>query len=320
MHEFELIKKYFSKLTNKSKSSLKLNDDVFFDKKKKLVVSVDTYIEGKHFINFKNPELTIKKVIRSSISDLICKGVKPKYYFISASGNNKVFTKNNLSKISKSLKEEQRKYNIKLGGGDTVYSNKLSFTVTSLGFSNKIIYRNRSKIHDDIYVTGNLGDSFLGLLILKKNIKINKKLSSYFVNQYYKPEIKYSLTDFFIKFATSSIDLSDGLIADLEKLTNNQNNSYQIYFDKIPLSNNLKSIIKSKNLKKKNLISKGDDYQVLFTASRRYRSFIKKISSLKKLKITRIGKILHSKHKSSIIDRKGRQIEISNKGYLHTFD
>ena len=320
MHEFELIKKYFSKLTNKSKSSLKLNDDVFFDKKKKLVVSVDTYIEGKHFINFKNPELTIKKVIRSSISDLICKGVKPKYYFISASGNNKVFTKNNLSKISRSLNEEQKKYNIKLGGGDTVYSNKLSFTVTSVGFSNKIIHRNRSKIHDDIYVTGNLGDSFLGLLVLKKNIKINKKLSSYFVNQYYKPEIKYSLTDFFIKFATSSIDLSDGLIADLEKLTNNQNNSYQIYFDKIPLSNNLKSIIKSKNLKKKNLISKGDDYQVLFTASRRYRSFIKKISSLKKLKITRIGKILHSKHKSSIIDRKGRQIEISNKGYLHTFD
>ena len=320
MHEFELIKKYFSKLTNKSKSSLKLNDDVFFDKKKKLVVSVDTYIEGKHFLNFKNPELTIKKVIRSSISDLICKGVKPKYYFISASGNNKVFTKNNLSKISKSLKEEQRKYNIKLGGGDTVYSNKLSFTVTSVGFSNKIIHRNRSKIHDDIYVTGNLGDSFLGLLVLKKNIKINKKLSSYFVNQYYKPEIKYSLTDFFIKFATSSIDLSDGLIADLEKLTNNQNNSYQIYFDKIPLSNNLKSIIKSKNLIKKNLISKGDDYQVLFTANSRDRSFIKKISSLKKLKITRIGKILHSKHKSSIIDRKGRQIEISNKGYLHTFD
>ena len=320
MHEFELIKKYFSKLTNKSKSSLKLNDDVFFDKKKKLVVSVDTYIEGKHFLNFKNPELTIKKVIRSSISDLICKGVKPKYYFISASGNNKVFTKNNLSKISKSLKEEQRKYNIKLGGGDTVYSNKLSFTVTSVGFSNKIIYRNRSKIHDDIYVTGNLGDSFLGLLVLKKNIKINKKLSSYFVNQYYKPEIKYSLTDFFIKFATSSIDLSDGLIADLEKLTNNQNNSYQIYFDQIPLSNNLKSIIKSKNLKKKNLISKGDDYQVLFTASRRYRSFIKKISSLKKLKITRIGKILHSKHKSSIIDRNGRQIKINNKGYTHTFN
>ena len=196
----------------------------------------------------------------------------------------------------------------------------MSFTVTSIGFSNKIIYRNRSKINDDIYVTGDLGDSFLGLLVLKKKIKINEKLSSYFINQYYKPEIKYSLTDYLNKFATSSIDLSDGLISDLEKLTNNQNNSYQIYFDKIPLSSNLKSVVNSKNLLKKNLISKGDDYQVLFTANYRYRSFIKKISSLKKLKITLIGKILHGKHKSSIIDRKSHEIKISNKGYIHTFD
>ncbi len=143
---------------------------------------------------------------------------------------------------------------------------------------------------------------------------------SYFVNQYYKPEIKYSLIDCLNKFATSSIDLSDGLISDLEKLTNKQNNSYQIYFDKIPLSNNLKSVINLKNLLKRNLISKGDDYQVLFTANYRYRRFIKKISSLKKLKITLIGKIFHGKHKSSIIDRKGHEIEISKKGYIHTFD
>ena len=81
MHEFKLIKNYFSKLANKSKSSLNLNDDVFFDKNFKLVVSVDTYVEGKHFFNFKKPDLVIKKIIRSSISDLICKGVKPKYYF-----------------------------------------------------------------------------------------------------------------------------------------------------------------------------------------------------------------------------------------------
>ena len=184
MHEFELIKKYFSKLTNRFNGSLNLNDDVFFDKSRNIVVSVDTYIKGKHFLNFKNPDLVIKKVIRSSISDLICKGVKPKYYFLSGSGNSKVFTKNNIAKISKSLKEEQKKYNMLLGGGDTVYSNKLSFTVTSIGFSNKIIYRNSSKINDDIYVTGNLGDSFLGLLVLKNKIKINKKLSSYFINQY----------------------------------------------------------------------------------------------------------------------------------------
>ena len=86
MHEFELIKNYFQKLSKKSPYALDLNDDVFFDKKNKLVISVDTYIEGNHFIDFKHPELVIKKIIRSSISDLICKGVQPKYYFVSGSG------------------------------------------------------------------------------------------------------------------------------------------------------------------------------------------------------------------------------------------
>ena len=320
MHEFELIKKYFSKLTKRSKSSLNLNDDVFYDKINKLVVSVDTYVEGKHFFNFQNPDLVIKKVIRASISDVICKGVKPKYYFLSASGNSKVFTKNNLAKISKSLNEEQKKYNIILGGGDTVKSNNLSFTITSIGFSNKLVYRNNSKINDDIYVTGNLGDSFLGLLILRKKIKINKKLSTYFINQYYKPDIKYSFTSCLNKFATSSIDLSDGLISDLEKLTNKQKNSYQLFFDKIPVSKNLNLILKLRNLFKKKLISKGDDYQILFTANSKHRNLITKISSLKRLKITRIGRILNSSNKSSIMDKNGSKIKINSSGYIHTFD
>ena len=170
MNEFQLIRKYFSNLSKSNKASLNLNDDVFFDKSKSLVISVDTYVEGTHFLNFRKPELVIKKIIRSSISDIICKGVKPKFYFISGSGNKKSFSYSNLSKITKSLKQEQKKYNISLCGGDTVFSNKLSFTITTLGFSNKIILRNNAKLNDDIYVTGNLGDSFAGLNILKKKI------------------------------------------------------------------------------------------------------------------------------------------------------
>ena len=108
MHEFELIKNYFSKIAKKNKSALNLNDDVFFDKKKGVVISVDTYNISTHFLNFKSPDLVIKKILRSSISDLICKGVKPKFYFISSSGNKKTFTKNNLYKISKSLSSAKR--------------------------------------------------------------------------------------------------------------------------------------------------------------------------------------------------------------------
>ena len=168
MLESQIINRYFSKLSNNNKSSLNLNDDVFFDENKKLIVSVDTYVEGIHFVDFKKPELVVKKIIRSSISDLVCKGVQPKYYFISGSGNKRSFTASNLKKISKSLKQEQKKYNIYLCGGDTVNSNELSFTITSIGFSKKIILRNNAKLNDNIYITGNLGDSFAGLNILKK--------------------------------------------------------------------------------------------------------------------------------------------------------
>ncbi len=83
MHEFDLINTYFFKIAKKNKSALNLNDDVFFDKKRGIVISVDTYNIGTHFYDFKSPDLVIKKILRSSISDLICKGVTPKFYFIS---------------------------------------------------------------------------------------------------------------------------------------------------------------------------------------------------------------------------------------------
>ena len=93
MNEFALIQKYFKKLTYNNPSALDLNDDVFFDKKNNVVVSTDTYVEGVHFLNFRNPDLVIKKIVRSSISDLYCKGVTPKFIFIGGSGNSKTFTK-----------------------------------------------------------------------------------------------------------------------------------------------------------------------------------------------------------------------------------
>ena len=319
MHEFELIKNYFQKLSKKSPSALNLNDDVFFDKKNRLVVSVDTYTEGNHFIDFKKPELVIKKIIRSSISDLICKGVKPKYYFISGSGNKKSFSKSNLLKISKSLNQEQNKYNIFLSGGDTVFSNKLSFTITSIGFAKNIIYRNKAKINDDIYVSGNLGDSYLGLLVLKNKIKLNNLLTRYFTNQYFMPNIQLKLVNQIKKFANTSIDISDGLLTDLDKMINVQKLSYKLYLKDIPISKNLKKVLEIKKLSKIEYISKGDDYQVLFTASKSKRRIISKIASNYRIKLTKIGATQNISKKSSIVDDKNMKINIKNKGYFHKF-
>jgi thiamine-monophosphate kinase len=319
MQEFELINRYFSSLSKFNKSSLKLNDDVFYDKKNHLVISVDTYNEGNHFLDFKNPELVIKKIIRSSISDLICKGVNPKFYFISGSGNKKKFSKNNLLKISKSLSQEQKKYKIFLSGGDTTFSNKLSFSITSVGYTKKIVYRNNAKFNDDIYVTGNLGDSFIGLQILKNKIKVKKKISDYFINKYYKPDININFTKILLKYANTSIDISDGLIDDLKKMINRQYLSYTLNQNKVPISKNLTKLILDKNLQKSKLISNGDDYQILFTASPNKSRIIKNVSRKKGVKLTKIGKIISGNVKSSIIDEKGKQIVIKSTGYTHQF-
>ena len=319
MHEFQLINKYFSSIIKHNKSALNLNDDVFFDKKKEIVISIDTYNEGYHFIDFRYPDLVIKKIIRSSISDLICKGVEPKFYFIAGSGNRRSFSKKNLSLMSKSLGNEQKKYGIFLCGGDTTYSNKLSFSITSIGYSKKIIYRNNAKLNDDIYVTGNLGDSYVGLQILKKKIRFYKKINDYFVKNYYEPNIQINFTKELLKLANSSIDISDGLIADLEKMLNNQNLSYQINEHKIPISKFLTMIVKDQKLKKSQLISNGDDYQILFTASPSKARIIENKSKLLQVKITKIGKIISGFSKSSIINQKGKQILIKNKGYAHQF-
>ncbi len=319
MHEFELIKKYFSKIAKKNKYSLNLNDDVFFDKHKGVVISIDTYNIGTHFLNFKSPDLVIKKILRSSISDLICKAVDPKFYFIAGSGNKKTFTKQNLFKISKSLSAENKKFNINLCGGDTTFSNKLSFTITSMGYSDKIIYRNNAKLNDDIYVTGNLGDSFFGLQILNRKIKVNKKDNNFFVKKYYLPELPIKLTKYLLKIANTSIDISDGLIHDLTKMLNRQNLSFSISEKKIPISQNLDKLIIGKKLKKINLISNGDDYQVLFTADPAKARIITKISQNLRIKITKIGKIISGKNRSVIINEKNEQIRAKYKGYIHQF-
>ena len=318
MIEEEFIKNYLSKLAKNNKSAKNLNDDIFYDKKNKIAVSIDTYNEGVHFLNFDNPNLVIKKIIRSSISDLICKGVKPKYYFISASLKKKTLN-NKLSKLLiKSLMEEQKKFNLKISGGDTVSGKFISFTIVSIGFANKIIERNNSKLNDDIYVTGNIGDSYIGLQLLKKKIKISNKISKdYFIKKYYIPDIPFKSVNLIQKLSNSSIDVSDGLLIDLNKLINRQKLNYLIDIDKIPTSFQFKKFNKKNNYKIEKLLFHGDDYQTLFTAKPSYRRKI--LQKFKKMnqKISIIGKIIKSNKSNFLkIDKKIRKIT-NYQGYSH---
>ena len=319
MDEFELIKNYFQKNSKNNPSAKNLNDDVFFNKNRRLVVSIDTYNEGVHFPDFKYPNLVIKKVIRSSISDLIAKGVKPEYYFISGSGNKSKFSKKNLKMISKSLNQEQKKYDLKLSGGDTTNFNKVSFSITCIGFSKKIVERNKARLNDDIYVTGNLGDSFIGLKSIKNKIKINSKLKKYFVNQFYCPNLPYKIYKEIHKFANTSMDISDGLITDMNKLINKQKLSFEINVNKIPISKNLEFYLKKYKKLKTQYLFNGDDYQILFTASKKKRLLIKSVGKKMNQKFTIIGKI-NNGYKKNTIKLDNKPLNLSKfKGYSHKF-
>ena len=319
MNEFKIINDYFKILSKKNPAAKKLNDDVFFDKKIGMVVSMDTYNSNTHFKGFKYPQLIIKKIIRSSLSDLICKGVTPKYYFLSGGGNKNVFTKKNLNLISKSLKEEQKKYSIKIGGGDTVYSKIPSFTVTVIGFSEKIVERNNAKINDDIYVTGNLGDSFLGLKLINKRNKLKSKLKKYFINKHYCPDIPYHFSKKLKNFANTSIDISDGLISDLEKLINNQKLYFNINLKDIPISNELRNYLIMTNKNKKDFVFNGDDYQILFTSSSKNRNLIRAFAKKMNQKISIIGKI-NNDYKKNLLNMDNKSLKLAKyQGYSHKF-
>ncbi len=319
MNEFKIISNYLQKLTKNNPSAIELNDDVFFNKKKKLVISVDTYNQKIHFLDFKKPYLVIKKVLRASISDIVSKGAYPKYFFLSASLKKNSLNKRKLNEIIKSLKEEQKIYNIKLSGGDTTRSNINSFTVMTVGFSNKIVKRNNCKLNDDIYVTGNIGDSYVGLCLLKKKlININNSLKKYFTKKYYLPDVPIKLCKYINKYANSSIDVSDGLFDDMSKLLNKQKLNYIIYLDKIPVSENFQSVIQNLGLNKLNYISKGDDYQTIFTAPKSARSHIINISKKVNQKITLIGCISNISSNKLVIGKKSIN-PIDFKGYSHKF-
>ena len=115
------------------------------------------------------------------------------------------------------------------------------------------------------------------------------------------------------------MDISDGLLSDMSKLINKQKLSFEINLNKIPISKNLKFYLKKYNKKRVQYLFNGDDYQILFTASKKKRSLIKSVEKKMNQKITIIGKINNGYKKNSIkLDNKPLNLS-KFKGYSHKF-
>jgi len=186
------------------------------------------------------------------------------------------------------------------------------------GFNKKIIKRNNCLTDDDIYITGNIGDSSIGLSILRNKLKINKKINNYFISQYFKPNLPFGFHRELFKFASSSMDVSDGLLIDLKKLVGDKYKKFILDINNLPKSYYFVQILNQKKIKLNNHLFSGDDYQIIFTAKKKYRNKVISYARRWNQKITLIGKITN--RKENFIKLGQKLIKIKDyRGYIHHF-
>ena len=105
----------------------------------------------------------------------------------------------------------------------------------------------------------------------------------------------------------------------MKRLLNKQDLSFEIWLDKIPISNHLRSYINNNNQKKSEFLFNGDDYQILFTSSKENRKLIKNFSKNMNQKVTIIGQINQSNENNRVIDQNNVNFLGKYEGYLHKF-
>ena len=196
---------------------------------------------------------------------------------------------------------------------------KLNTLVISATFfgkisKSKIIGRDGAKINDDIWVTGNLGNSFAGLMLKKKIIRANDSIKKFFIKKYLYPD-PCMIGNKLRIIANSAIDISDGFYGDLDKLLLRNNLGANIDIESIPILPKLKNIIRLHRIKINKLLSAGDDYEILFTSNSKKRNFINALSKKIKIKITKVGTIINKK--GIYID--GKILNLNKRSFQYNF-
>ena len=285
---------------------------------KNLVVTTDTLVEKIHFGLTDNPCLIAKKLMRINLSDLAAMGSSPLAYLLNLALPKKV-TDQWLGRFALGLKEDQKKYNVFLAGGDTVATTgPIVLSLTAFGSNQKGLYHKRSgaKEGDFIFVSGTVGDSALGLVSIKKELKIPKKDREFLIQKYFLPEPRISLGEKLLTIASSAIDVSDGLAQDINHICMSSGIGAQLFFSKLPISSSAKLLLKNYPKFKKKILNGGDDYEIVFTASSELEKKIKALSKRTRIKITKIGVMTRAK-RFKILDHQNHEIKIKRLGYQH---
>jgi len=317
MKEFDLIKKYFSEQLVKRKDVvLGIGDDCALlapPEQQHIAITTDTLVSGVHFPESTLPRAIGHKAVAVNLSDLAAMGAEPTW--ISLALTLPDADENWLSEFCKGVFELCEFYNVQLIGGDTTQG-PLSITITAQGLVpvDKTITRSGAKAGDWIYVTGELGDAALALQNVFGTIDIIDAFRSKLYEQLEFPKPKVLAGQALRDYATSAIDISDGLIADLSHICNASNMGARINIENLPLSTMLRGTLEQDKAIELAL-SGGDDYELLFTVSEDNKVGMETALSNLGIETTCIGQINASNQITTV--NKGKPLNLNIKGFEH---
>ncbi len=327
--EFGLIKHLTAHFEIKNPSSiLGIGDDaaIIQHKGKQTLITQDLLIEGVHFDLTYMPlkHLGYKAAI-VNFSDIVAMNGLPAQMLVGIGVSNR-FSVEALEEVYAGIRVACEKYKVDLVGGDTVSTNKgMHLSVTALGAArkDKIVLRSGAKPGDLVFVSGDLGAAYMGLLVLereKKTFMANPRHQpdlagyDYIVGRQLRPEARLDILELLKKkkvFPTAMIDISDGLASELKHICVASNTGCNVYEDKIPIDPVTVTTAEEFSLNPLTAaLNGGEDYELLFTV---------KAEDYDKLKgetaVHVIGHITDSASGLNLINGIGEQIPLKSQGW-----
>ena len=318
--EFERIARFFAPLAGPGELGL-LDDAALVECRagRQLVVTADALVAGVHYLPDDPPELVARKLLRVNLSDLAAMGARPLHYVLTTAFPPEIDPQW-LGRFAEGLCEDQRRFRIDLLGGDSVGTagpTVLSLTAIGEVRAGKAVRRSGAKPGDLVWVSGTIGDAYLGLRLLRGEYsELSPEHRVYLVRRFQTPDPRTELGPLLCAIAHAMIDVSDGLLADLGHICETSKVAAIVELDLVPLSPAAEVIVERDPAIRPRLATGGDDYELLFAAPADAAERIVALSSRLNVPIARIGRIEPGAG-VRLADAHGRAIAVEQAGYRH---
>jgi thiamine-monophosphate kinase len=324
--EFEIIARYFAPLATDT-GALGLKDDaavIMVTEGHELVVTCDTIIEGVHFLKDDPPDSVGHKALAVNLSDLTAKGARGCAYVLSLALPAEV-SEHWLEGFADGLRQVQEQTGISLVGGDTTASpGPMTITITALGLvpQEQAVMRLGAKPGDRLYVSGTIGDACLGLHLLREPTLAERwdladEDIAFLVNAYRRPGLGNDLAILVRNFAQAAIDVSDGLVGDIEKLCQVSHVGARIETARVPFSSAAAKALRREPSLLPVLITAGDDYGVVMAVSEKSAPGFESEAEAKGAAFAFVGNLVPAEEGVTAVDAEGRPIPLKHKGFSH---